>query len=55
MLLKKLRNSIKYALTLVRRLSNGNGFIVADMKLTTLNQVLDNMKLGTGSLIFHMY
>lgn len=44
-------NNLDYALTLVRRLSKGNGFIVADMKLTTLYEVLDNMKLGTGAIV----
>ena len=44
-------NNLAYALTLVRRLSKGKGFIVADMKLTTLNEILDNMKLGTGAIV----
>lgn len=44
-------NNLDYALTLVRRLSKGKGFIIADMKLTTLYEILDNMKLGTGAIV----
>ena len=40
-----------YAFTVVRRLSKGNGFIIADIKMSSITEILDQMNVEDGSVV----